>query len=299
MSIFSRLQPVFIILAALLGIAAGKLSPLAARYSENLIEVFLMLLLFFVFLAVNIREITKSFSDLRFSVSALIINFVWTPLLTLLLSKIFMAGQVDLQIGFNMLMVTPCTDWYLIFTGLANGNVALGSSILPLNLVLQIVLLPVYLLLLMGRTVSFNAAIIANSIVFVLVVPLASANLIKYIFGKTGKKYILEGIAKKSDDIQFLLLCLAIVSMFASQGSLLFGQAKLFLDLLPPPAHIFCSQFFNGIFYGEKTGAPLPGHCSPDFYHIGQEFARIAGNSDHNVSLAACHFTGSGYGAID
>jgi hypothetical protein len=30
-----------------------------------------------------------------------------------------------------MLMVTPCTDWYLIFTGIAKGNVALSTAILP------------------------------------------------------------------------------------------------------------------------------------------------------------------------
>ena len=53
-------------------------------------------------------------------------------------------------------MVTPCTDWYLIFTGISKGNVALGSSILPLNLVLQLVLLPVYVFLIGGSSVDMN-----------------------------------------------------------------------------------------------------------------------------------------------
>ncbi len=46
-----------------------------------------------------------------------------------------------------MLMVTPCTDWYLIFTEIAKGNVALSTAILPVNLILQVLLLPIYLFL--------------------------------------------------------------------------------------------------------------------------------------------------------
>jgi ACR3 family arsenite efflux pump ArsB len=258
MSIFSKLQPVFIIVSALLGILIGNVSPGIAKHSKNFIEIFLMSLLFFVFLAVNIKEITKSFTDLRFSVSSLIINFVWTPLATLLLSRIFMAGRIDLQIGFIMLMVTPCTDWYLVFTGLAGGNMALGSSILPLNLIIQIVLLPVYLLLFMGRSVSFDGAVILKSIFLVLVMPLASANVTKHIFAKIKIKYILEKVAAKSDDIQFLLLCLAIISMFASQGSLLFGHVKLFLNLLPPLIIFFAVNFFIAFLTGKRLGLPFP-----------------------------------------
>jgi ACR3 family arsenite efflux pump ArsB len=165
-----------------------------------------------------------------------------------------MAGQVDLQIGFIMLMVTPCTDWYLIFTGLAGGNVALGSSILPLNLILQILLLPAYLLLFMGRAVSFDSIVILRSIFLVLILPLASANLTKHVFRKVGLKYALEKIVTKSDDVQFLLLCLAIVSMFASQGSLLFDHLKIFLTLLPPLVIFFIINFLTAFLTGKKLG---------------------------------------------
>jgi ACR3 family arsenite efflux pump ArsB len=254
MSFLSKLQPLFIILSALTGIFLGKAFPPLEQYARNFIEIFLMLMLFFVFLNIEIKEISKSFTDLRFSVSALIINFIITPLFTFTLSKLFLSGQIDLQIGFIMLMVTPCTDWYLIFTGIANGNVPLGASILPLNLILQILLLPVYLLLFMGREVSFGATTIMHSIVFVLIVPLVAANIVKLIIKKFVKKINHQNkfaaFLKKSDDIQFILLCLAIISMFASQGTLLTGNTILFIKLLPPlliffPT-IFCLSFFTG-----------------------------------------------------
>mgnify|MGYP003409578518 CR=1 FL=1 len=54
-----------------------------------------------------------------------------------LLGKVFFPGSLDIRIGLLMLLVTPCTDWYLMFTGLGEGNVELGLSILPLNLILH------------------------------------------------------------------------------------------------------------------------------------------------------------------
>lgn len=65
------------------------------------------------------------------------------PALMALLCFVFLS--VDVRMGLVMLLVTPCTDWYLVFTGLARGNVELGASILSLNLLLQICLPPVYL----------------------------------------------------------------------------------------------------------------------------------------------------------
>ncbi|MDR2658620.1 MAG: bile acid:sodium symporter [Spirochaetaceae bacterium] len=250
MSFLTKFQPLFIILSALIGIIAGKTSSFLERYSGNFIEIFLMLMLFFIFLNVEIKEITASFSDLRFSLSALIINFIITPLFTFKLAKLFLAGQIDLQIGFIMLIVTPCTDWYLIFTGIAKGNVLLGASILPLNLILQIILLPVYLMLFMGTEISFEISKIIHSILLVLIVPLITANTVKMIVNKINWKKHLDKLLKKSDDIQFILLCTAIISMFASQGKLLLDNIILFIKLLPLLliffVFIFCFSFFAG-----------------------------------------------------
>ncbi|MDR1249284.1 MAG: bile acid:sodium symporter [Treponema sp.] len=250
MGFLSKLQPLFIVLSALTGIALGKLIPALGQNAGNCIEIFLMCMLFFVFLNVEIQEIAGSFSDLRFSVSALIINFVFTPLFAFALSKLFLSGQTDMQIGFIMLLVTPCTDWYLIFTGAANGNVPLGASILPLNLILQIVLLPVYLLLFMGTAVSFGPGAIIHSIALVLAMPLAAANTVKFAAKKINLQAVLERITKRADDIQFVLLCLAVISMFASQGALLLGNSILAIKLLPALltffAVIFCLSFCTG-----------------------------------------------------
>jgi ACR3 family arsenite efflux pump ArsB len=66
MSTLSKLPPVFIVLSALIGIVLGKTIPVLENHAGNFIEIFLMFMLFFVFLNVEINEISKSFSDFRF-----------------------------------------------------------------------------------------------------------------------------------------------------------------------------------------------------------------------------------------
>ncbi|WP_010262578.1 arsenic resistance protein [Treponema primitia] len=254
----AKFQPLIIIISALMGILLGRFSPAVAPRAGSLIEVFLMILLFFVFLAVDIKEIRRSFTNIRFSLAALAINFIWTPVFTFILGSLFMAGQIDLQTGFIMLMVTPCTDWYLIFTGMAGGNVSLGSSLLPLNLILQIALLPVYLLLFMGDAVSFSAGSILTSILLVLVIPLASANAVKFVIGKLPvREKFTKALAAYSDNIQLFFLCLAVVSMFASQGKLLLGNPGLFVSIFPPLIIFFIVNFILARLTGRLLKLPF------------------------------------------
>lgn len=76
-----------------------------------------------------------------------------------------------------MLMVTPCTDWYLVFTSIARGNVPLSASILPMNLMLQLLLLPVYLLVFSGTVGTFDLSSLAESVLLVLALPFGLALL--------------------------------------------------------------------------------------------------------------------------
>jgi ACR3 family arsenite efflux pump ArsB len=278
-SIFSKFQPVFIVFAALVGAAAGKFSQFIAELSGACIEIFLMAMLFFVFLSVNIKEITCSFRNFRFSLSSLLINFVWTPLFAFALSKLFLSESTNLQIGFIMLMVTPCTDWYLIFTGLAGGNVALSSSILPLNLFLQIILLPVYLFLFMGTSVSFEPPVIVKSIVMILVIPLTLSTFIKLALSKSNRH--IGGL--KSNDIQFLFLCLAIAAMFASQGALLLGNIFIFVTLSAPLLIFFALNFVLAYFMGRISKQPFQDTIS-------LIFTASARNSPISLAIAAITF---------
>ena len=81
----------------------------------------------------------------------------------------------------------PCTDWYLIFTEIAKGNVALSTAILPVNLILQVLLLPIYLFLFAGVMKTVAVSVLIESIVIVIVLPFLLAHATKFIMNKLKK----------------------------------------------------------------------------------------------------------------
>lgn len=253
MNLIGKIQPVIIITAALLGLFLGAVTPFGS-VSSGLIEVFLMLLLYILFLSIDLKQIKKSFTNVRFTLSAVIINFVFTPLFGYLLGKIFFPGSLDIRIGLLMLLVTPCTDWYLVFTGLSKGNVELGMSILPLNLILQIVLLPVYLLVLIGSEVTMDVGSLVSSVAMVLVIPFVLAYITKLIT-KNSEKFK-NFLSDQGDNLQLLFLCLAVVVMFASEGKNLLDNPLLLAQMFIPLLIFFAVLFFVAQIVGRVQKFP-------------------------------------------
>lgn len=227
-----------------LGLLIGQ-NKLIGNCAEYFIVPFLMIMLFGLFLNIPINDLLKSFSNLKFVFANIGINFVWTPLLAYGLGYLFLQNQQALWIGLVMLTVTPCTDWYLIFTETAKGNTPLSTSILPLNLFLQVIFLPIYLLLFFGRTGSLDSVILFESILLVLIVPFTLAQILKYSTGKCSKTGFMDDVLipffGKS---QVVFLSLAILAMFASQGNYLVDNLEPVSILLVPLLIFFVVNFF-------------------------------------------------------
>lgn len=253
MNLIGKLQPVIIITAALLGLLLGAVTPFGS-VSSSLIEVFLMLLLYVLFLSIDLKQIKKSFTNVRFTLSAVIINFVFTPLFGYVLGKVFFPGSLDIRIGLLMLLVTPCTDWYLVFTGLSKGNVELGMSILPLNLILQIVLLPVYLLVLIGSEVTMDVGSLVSSVAMVLVIPFVPAYITKLMTRNSEKFKVF--LSEQGGNLQLLFLCLAVVVMFASEGKNLLDNPLLLAQMFIPLLIFFAVLFFVAQIVGRLQKFP-------------------------------------------
>lgn len=147
-----------------------------------------------------------------------------------------------------MLMVTPCTDWYIVFTGIAKGNVALSVSILPLNLILQLLLLPVYFYIFAGTFELVDLELIVESILLVLLVPLLLSYGVRAFLHR--RKNSLEKISDTFGAFPILFLCLAVAAMFASQGEVLMDNLDLLPQLLLPILGFFIINFILGRLIG-------------------------------------------------
>jgi len=277
------LHPLIMLSAAVIGLLLGAL--FECEWASGIIEPFLMIMLFVVFMCVSIRDIGRSFSNLRFTSTAVLINFVWTPIFAVILGLLF--SNIDVRLGLLMLLITPCTDWYLVFTATAKGNVPLSSSLLPLNLILQIVLMPVYLVLFYNTQVSLDIPDLLWSMVVVLVVPLTASVIVKSLIPRTdiaysfGKKVIDNG-----DELQLLFLCLAIAAMFASQSSELLSNLELFVMLVVPLLIFFAVNYLVA-----SLASKLQGFDRADTTSL--IFTSMARNSPLSLAIAVAAFPDS------
>lgn len=248
MSLFEKLQTLIIMGAVGIGLLLGQL-PAASGYAEYVIVPFLLLMLYGLFLTIPLRQLTQAFKNIRFLGSSTIINFIWTPLLAWVLGAVFLSDHPALWIGFIMLMVTPCTDWYLVFTSIAKGNVPLSTSVLPINLILQVLLLPLYLLLFAGTIETMRMTTIMESVLLVLVVPFTLAHLTRFLL-REKKEVLDQKLVPFFAKAQIMFLSLAIVAMFTSQGSYLLKNLEMIYILIVPILIYFTVNYVLGSLVG-------------------------------------------------
>lgn len=163
--------------AVVLGLGAGGAWPHAAGMLEPLVWPLLGLLLYATFTQVSLRAIPRAFVDGRFLTTALLGNFVLIPLIVWALVQL--APQDDpLRLGLLLVLLVPCTDWFITFTQLGRGDAVRATVMTPVMLILQFLLLPAYLWLMADESLGgiFSLGQLWPALLVVLA-PLALAGL--------------------------------------------------------------------------------------------------------------------------
>ena len=247
MDLIEKLEPIIIFSAVILGLVLSNID-LIADNTSYLINIFLCLMLYGLFLEVPLNDLKDSFKNIKFTSTSLIINFIWTPLFGYFIGSLFLKGNVDVLIGFFMLILTPCTDWYLVFTKLAKGDLTLSLSILPINLILQIILLPVYLILFFSSGNTMDYVQLAYSLLIVIVIPFIAAQTTKFLLKDDLKQKATEIFT----DLQIWFLSLAVFCIFASQGELLFTNLNSVVTIFIPLIIFFIVNVIIDLLVSEK-----------------------------------------------
>lgn len=131
------------LLALALGTGVGLAVPRASAL-ETIITPVLACLLYATFLAVPFAQLRTALRDLRFTLTVVLLNFVFGPVVVLGLSR-FVADRPALLIGVLLVLLAPCIDYVIVFTGQAGGAKDRLLAATPLLMLLQMLLLPVYL----------------------------------------------------------------------------------------------------------------------------------------------------------
>lgn len=132
--------------AAVLGLLAGTAWPDAGHTTEALVWPVLALLLYATFTQMPLVSIPAAFTDGRFLATALIGNFALIPLLVWVLVQ-FVPNDDALRLGLLLVLLMPCTDWFITFSQLGRGDATRATALTPISLIVQLLLLPLYLAL--------------------------------------------------------------------------------------------------------------------------------------------------------
>lgn len=162
--------------AIVCGLVMGAAAPsLGARF-EPLLWPALALLLYATFTQVRLSQLPAAFKDARFIAAVLIGNFVVLPLLVAGVLTLA-PDEPAIRLGLLLVLLVPCTDWFITFAHQARGDLHRAIAITPVLLVLQMVLLPMYLWLFIGtefvQIVSAGRMLTVFGVIIVL--PLALA----------------------------------------------------------------------------------------------------------------------------
>jgi ACR3 family arsenite transporter len=221
------------------GALAGWWAPAAAPALAVGITPVLALLLFATFLGIPLANLGRSVLDLRvldlrFLGAVLTLNFVVVPAVVFALSRL-VAHDRALLLGVLLVLLTPCVDYVIVFTGLAGGARDRLLAATPLLMLLQILLLPGYLWLFAGpgAVALIELGPFIEAFLLLIVLPLLAAAAVQ-LGGRprrTARPARAVETVMQSLMVPLMMLTLAVV--VGSQIAAVGAEAEALLAVIP------------------------------------------------------------------
>jgi arsenite transporter len=239
------------------GAITGWLVPAAAGPLEMSINPVLGLLLYATFLGIPFGQLGMAVRDVRFMAAVLLLNFAAVPVVVFLLSR-FVAGNEALLVGVLLVLLTPCIDYVIVFSGLAGGASDRLLAAAPLLMLAQMLLLPLYLLIFVGpQLVSvIDAEPFVQALVFLILLPLALAALTQAL-GRTHAAG--RAVMRLMQGLMVPLMMLTLAVVIGSQIVGVGHELPALLSVIPLYAVFLAIMVPLGLLAGRAARLDTPG----------------------------------------
>jgi arsenite transporter len=212
------------------GLVVGLAVPRIGEVLEITLWPVLGLLLYTTFTQVPLTHLRAAFANSRFLAAAVAGNFIVMPLVVWLLIQLA-PNDLAVRLGMLMVLLVPCTDWFITFTQLGGGDTSRAIAFTPISLLLQILLLPIYLSLFFGQgfTVTLARGEMLTAFVGLILVPLIAAYITQKWAGRDGRHTsLLDRLAW----LPVPLLAIVVFIIAVSQVNVVVGSATLLAHVL-------------------------------------------------------------------
>ena len=265
---FENNQTAFYTAAIFVGIALACF-PSLSNLSNAALKLVLPVLLFVTFLQVPFASVIKSFRNRRFIVGLFVGNFVFIPILVLLLvwlglsflnsllnmpplSELTSANDPYLYfIAFGaLLLCAPCVDYVISFCRSGSGDIAALTAALPVLLIVQFCFLGFLFVSPLGETKLLGLghqsfSILLRSVFEVLVIPVCLAWFLQFFSSRNRMISVSTSFMKNSVVIvTSLTLVILATYAFSEIFSLFAGDCHELTTKMP--SHNVVGQLTNG-----------------------------------------------------
>ena len=228
--ILEKYQVIVYLIAIVCGLALGAFLPTRVGVLELLLWPVLGGLLYTTFTQVPLAHVRQAFADPRFIAAAVIGNFILLPVVVwgvMLLAP----NEPAVRLGILLVLLVPCTDWFITFTHLGGGDTKHAIAFSPVSLILQVLLLPFYLWLFLGFDVALEIAQQEMLLAFfgLILLPLLAAFLTEKWADKNARRGL---IIQRLAWCPVPLLALVVFSIAATQVGLVMDSVSLLGHLL-------------------------------------------------------------------
>jgi ACR3 family arsenite efflux pump ArsB len=197
-----------------------------------LISIVIAVLMFGMFTQIPFMSIKESFGNRRFILAILTANYLAVPIVVWLLSQL-LPQQSPVLLGVYLVLLTPCIDYVIVFTHLGRGNEKVMLLSTPILFVTQMLLLPIYLWMFMGKQASeiVNPGPFIEAFLIIIVIPLLLAIVLQLVSRKNrnGGQRLLEASAW----IPVPLMALTLFVVVSSQIGKLSDYSGILIKVIP------------------------------------------------------------------
>lgn len=218
-------------IALIIAAGFGLLFP---EFSENLgrlISFILAILMYGMFAQIPFFRLREALSNRKFLFALLVANYLFVPILVWGVTR-FLPGDPAILLGVLLVLLTPCIDYVIVFTHLGRGNEKLILASTPILFVTQMLLLPFYLWLFMGKQAAeiVSAAPFLEAFFGLIVIPLLLALLTQWWSSRqaSGERFL---DAAAWLPVPFMALTLFVI--IASQIAKLYTSFDFIIHVLP------------------------------------------------------------------
>ncbi len=243
------------------GAAIGHSLPAGGQWLGERMDATLMLLIVLLLFGVRFEAIAKALGQVRFIGIVLAVNFVLIPAVGYAIAAAFLNAHPLFMVGLTIYFMSPCTDWVLGFTRLAEGNVALGAALIPINMLVQLLLYPLYLSLFTRHLVPVEGTLIAGTLLQWFLLPLAVAVMAHFILRLSLGAARFDGLLVWTDRLTPWVVALLVAQLFADNIAVILEHGGVFGRVLLAVFVFFLATFLLGEWVSRRARLAYPEHA--------------------------------------